>query len=50
MRDLPRSFEHEPEIGGDIGRPCFKDRHTGHTVKGIVDLDGAETVGIIVEH
>ena len=50
MGDLPRCFQDELEIGGDIARPRFKDRHAGHAVKGVVYLDRSKTLAVIMEH
>ena len=47
---MPRSFEHELETGGDIASPCFKDRDAGHAEKGVVYLDCAKTLTVIMQH
>jgi hypothetical protein len=50
MRDLPRSFEHELETGGNFARPCFQDRCLRHVIKGVVYLGRSKTLTVIVEH
>ena len=50
VRDPLRGLEHELEIGGNLGGPCFQDRRLGHAIKRVVDLDRAETLAVESEH
>jgi hypothetical protein len=50
VRDPLGSLEHEPEPVGHLLCPRLQDAFPGHPVKGVVDLDGGEPLGVIAQH
>src|SRR6266404_2366184 len=50
VRNLFRRLEHELEIGGHRGCPCFQDRRRGQATKRVVDLDRPKMPAVKGEH
>ena len=48
--DLLRGFEAEDESGGNLFKPAFEQFLFRHAIKGVVDFDGVEALGIEAKH
>ena len=48
--DSARGLDDETKLGGDPLGPAGQDPVGGHPVESVVDLDGGEPLGVVVEH